>query len=259
MKMVRYITAAFLLVSCCVHAQPTIQLQVVNIKDSKSTKIVQIKLTNISDGKPTALADLKEAHTQKIHLLVIDDSLEDYCHLHPKALKTPGLYEFDWHPKQANVNYYIWADVVPLSTDAEEYDMANLLIINDKKSAINRNTSMQASIQGYNFKLSFDNKTLQVGKAAMGKIFVTDTRGNPVKNLEPVLGSFGHIVGFSDDLKTVIHIHPMGNEPANPAARGGPELQFHLVPETPGFIKIFAQVKINGKDIFVPFGVNVSA
>lgn len=240
------------------NSKPTVQLQIYKILDNKGTKNVQIKLKNTSNGHLVTLADLIEAHTQKIHLLIIDDSLEDYSHVHPKALKTPGLYEFEWQQKKKNVSYYIWADIVPLSTGKEEYDEANLIISHVKKPVINTNTVMQASVQGYNFKLSFDNQLLKVGKPVMGKIFITDTNGNPVNNLESVLGSFGHIVGFSEDLKTVIHIHPMGKEPLSPDDRGGPELQFHLIPETSGFIKLFAQVKINGKEIFVPFGVNVS-
>ncbi|MBX9703184.1 MAG: hypothetical protein K2X39_03430, partial [Silvanigrellaceae bacterium] len=58
--------------------------------------------------------------------------------------------------------------------------------------------------------------------------------------------------------KSIVHIHPMGTEPSNPTERGGPDLQFHLQPEKPGFIKLFVQVKVKGKEIFAPFEVQVN-
>ncbi len=50
----------------------------------------------------------------------------------------------------------------------------------------------------------------------------------------------------------------MGKEPIKTSERGGPELQFHVEPNKAGFIKLFAQVQINGKTLFVPFGVTVN-
>ena len=92
----------------------------------------------------------------------------------------------------------------------------------------------------------------------MGTITVTDSTGKPVNSLEPVMGTYGHIVGFYDDLRTVVHIHPMGDEPKNETDHGGPELHFHLEPAKGGFVKLFAQVRIGGKDIYAPFGVQVA-
>jgi len=71
------------------------------------------------------------------------------------------------------------------------------------------------------------------------------------------MAAYAHIVGFSEDLKSVIHVHPMGIEPAKDTDRGGPELDFHLEPSSPGFVKLFAQVKLNGKELFIPFGINI--
>lgn len=236
--------------------EQTIKLDVRKIEDKGDKKLVQIKLTSIKDNKPITLRDLKEAHTQKVHLLIIDDGLEDYSHVHPKALKEPGLYEFEWNPKKQG-NYRIWADLSPLNTNMQEYVIADLVSGKGKASQINRNNVMESTLDGYKFKLSFDKKVLVAGNPTMGKIIVTDSKWNSVNNLEPIMGAFAHIVGFSDDMKTVVHLHPMGKEPSNTTDRGGAELEFHIEPAKSGFIKLFAQVKINGKELFVPFGVNV--
>lgn len=236
--------------------EPTIKLNIQKIEDKNGKKLVQIKMTRIKDDKPIALDNLKEVHTQKIHLLIIDDSLEDYTHEHPTPLNDAGLYEFEWRQKKQG-NYRIWADLFPLDTNAQEYVLADLVSNKKSKPEINRAPSLENTLEGYTFKLSFDSNNLVAGKPAMGKISVTDAKGNLVKDLKPVMGAYAHFVGFSDDMRTVVHIHPMGEEPTKPSDRGGPELQFHIEPKKAGFIKFFAQININGKELFVPFGLNI--
>jgi len=90
----------------------------------------------------------------------------------------------------------------------------------------------------------------------MGNVVVTKG-GQPFTGLEPVMGAFAHVVGFTEDYNSVLHVHPMGKEPTSDAERGGPKLEFHIEPEKTGFVKLFAQVRIDGKDIFAPFGITV--
>ncbi len=236
--------------------ESTIKLSIKKIEDRGSRKLVQIQLTNINTGKAINPEDLKETHTQKMHLLIIDDGLEDYSHIHPTPLNDAGVYEFEWSPKK-QANYRIWADLWPLATNAQEYVIADLISDQKAPSEINRNISMESSTDGYTAKLSFNTNNLTVEKAAMGKVVFTDSDGNPVKYLEPIMGAYAHIVGFSEDMKTIVHIHPMGIEPSQISDRGGPDLQFHTEPTNPGFIKLFAQVQIKGKELFFPFGIIV--
>ena len=38
----------------------------------------------------------------------------------------------------------------------------------------------------------------------------------------------------------------------------GSLLQFHMEPKVKGFVKLFVQLHVDGKDVFVPFGVTVN-
>lgn len=239
------------------HSNPTITLSVIKIDKKKGKDLVQIKLSTVKNNQPITLNDLKVIHTEKIHLLIIDDALEDYSHIHPVATKEPGVYEFEWAPKHTG-KYLIWADLFLLESNAQEYVVADLTPGKSTPSKIDQTISLYKTIDDLNFDLSFNPKVLRACEPTSGTIDIHDNKGNPVKNLEPIMGAFAHIVGFGDDLKTVIHIHPMGKEPTNDSDRGGPELKFHIVPKTTGFIKIFVQLRINGKEIFVPFSVLVS-
>ena len=102
-----------------------------------------------------------------------------------------------------------------------------------------------------------ESEKLAAGKATMAKVLVTDTKGQPVKTLEPVMGAFAHGVGFDAALSGVTHVHPMGKEPQEASERGGPELEFHLLPEKAGYLKFYVQVQLGGKDVYAGFGLNV--
>ncbi|MDE1153739.1 MAG: hypothetical protein PW788_14490 [Micavibrio sp.] len=235
----------------------TIKLELIpagNLGAGKSTKVMA-KLSRIADGSPVRLRDLKVAHTKKLHLLIVDPSLTDYHHIHPMAGKRPGEFVFDFVPLK-NDSYRIWADIVPVATGKQEFVTADMGNAAKRKAEVDKQVSTRALVQGYDFKLTLENEP-KAGEAVMGAILVSDKAGSPFTQLEPVMGAFAHVVGFEDDYATIMHIHPMGKEPQNDKERGGPELKFHLEPKSAGFIKLFAQVRINGKDIFVPFGIVV--
>ena len=81
--------------------------------------------------------------------------------------------------------------------------------------------------------------------------------GRPFTQLEPIMGAYAHLVGFADDYRTIVHLHPSGEEPKRPADRGGPTLEFKFYPPRPGFYRFYAQVHVDGKDRFARFGVVV--
>lgn len=218
----------------------------------KTTKVTA-KLTSLMGDKMLGDTDLKEAHTRKLHLLVVDPSLSDYHHIHPVPAKN-GEWTFDFTPLK-NGSYRVWADVIPVATGKQEYVMTDIGTPAKDKTAIQKTSSMTSTVDGYTFTLALDSEP-KAGAAVMGNITITKD-GKPFTHLEPVMGAFAHVVGFTEDYNSVLHIHPMGKEPTSDTERGGPKLEFHIEPKTAGFVKLFAQVKIGGKDIFAPLGVIV--
>ena len=93
----------------------------------------------------------------------------------------------------------------------------------------------------------------------MVNIRVTTPDGKEFAGLEPVMGAFAHMVAFPEDLGSVTHVHPMGNEPKVATERGGPELSFHVEPTQAGFQKLFLQTQIGGKEVYAAFAQNVEA
>lgn len=214
---------------------------------------LKVRLSGTKDNDPVSFDQLKEVHTQRFHALIIDQSLSDYHHVHPIETEKKGEYSLTFTPQQSG-DYRIWADVTPAATGKQEYVIADLKGRGQPDAAIKSLTD-ETTVNGLAFKLAFD-APLQAGQAAMGRLTVTKN-GKSFNQLEPVMGAFAHIVGFNEDSKTVAHIHPMGEEPTLNNQRGGPNLEFHMEPSKPGFTKLFAQVRVGGKDIFAPFGLLV--
>jgi hypothetical protein len=237
-------------------SSPSVKITVKKITQEQEKKNVQIQLQNIKDGSAVTLNDLQEVHTQKIHLMIINETLEDYIHLHPEPTSEPGVYQFTWQPNTAG-NYKIWADLLPLKSQQQEYISTMLLTAAKKHSPLAKTIAYESKVNNYTFRLSFDQAKLKAGSMVMGEIKVSDAGGNPVKKLQPIMGAFAHIVGFTEDFNHMVHLHPLGAEPSKASDLGGSVLQFHFAPKAPGFIKLFAQVRIAGKEIYVPFGIQV--
>ena len=238
--------------------QATIKTEVLPNENHAAGKTAAtvLRLTG-PNGKPVTLADLKEAHTEKLHLLIVDESLTDYHHEHPVPAEKPGEYRFEFKPK-AGGTYHVWADLLPEATGKQEYSKTT---VNVKGTAAKpqNTTNTTAELDGHRFDWTTeDNKPLQVGESALVKVRVTGPDGQPFKQLEPVMGAYAHMVAFPTNLESVTHVHPTGPEPTTKTERGGPELSFHVVPERAGFQKFYLQTQIGGRDKFVAFGVDVA-
>ncbi|MBY0406184.1 MAG: hypothetical protein K2Q01_00705 [Rickettsiales bacterium] len=205
------------------------------------------------DGTPLTLDGLQVVHTQPIHLLVIEPRLRDYHHLHPAPTDTPGDYRFAFTPTQSG-SYRLWVDIT--LTDGEHFYLPVDMGHAPKTASPTRKTTLQVQSQGISAQLTLEGAA-RAGEATLATVtFMRD--GKPFTKLEPVMGAFAHMVGFTEDYQGILHVHPMGEEPKDAAQRGGPALSFHLQPEKPGFVPLFVQVRVNGENVFFPFGVMVN-
>ena len=207
------------------------------------------------NGSPVTLNDLQEAHTEKIHVLIIDPTLTDYHHEHPVPGSAPGEYRLSFTPQKAGA-YRMWADLVAADTGKQEYVIADLGGRPSVGEIPNRTPSLTTTVEGLTYTVTFDGP-LKADAATMGTLTIKDVTGAVFPALEPIMGAYAHLVGFSEDFKTIAHIHPMGEEPKNSSDRGVGELKFHIEPETAGLVRLFAQVQIGGQSKFAPFTLKV--
>ncbi len=220
-----------------------------------------LRLTQLT-GAPLLLTDLRVVHTQRIHLLVVDPTLTDYHHLHPQPTSVPGEYAFTFTPATSGP-YRAWADVRTTYAGFQEYAMADLPGTEPapagQPAVGDRRVTLRADVGGLRYALVLGGPAVTAGDVMPATLRVTDNKGRPFTRLEPVMDTFAHLVAFNEDWQTVLHLHPKGAKTLKDADRGGPELEFQIYATKAGFYRLFAQVQIDGRATFVPFGLTVGA
>lgn len=237
--------------------KPTIISEVTATKafsiDEESSCILHLKDLNLS---PVKWDDLEIAHTKRIHLLIIDDSLTDYHHIHPEPGLKPGEFSFKFKPK-AGGKYQVWADLLPKGTGLQEYSKTEINVTGTPRP-LAETFNDSTSVDGYQFKYTLENRSdFKVNEPVILNVRVTKPNGDLANDLEPVMGTYAHGVGFTASHDSVIHVHPMGVEPKTDEERGAGDLKFILVPPKPGWLKFYVQVQLGGVSKFAGFGLQV--
>ena len=213
-----------------------------------------------ANGSPVLLNELMVVHTQPIHLLIVDASLQDYHHEHPTPTTVPGEYAFSFTPAKS-CRYRVFADLVPMDTGAQEYPFVDLVGTSDVVEKSDRTSTASASAGGLNFHLDWQmgsTAPLRANQAQILRITVTAPDGKPMTRLEPVMAAFAHLVGFYDDGHTVVHLHPEGGEALNSGDRGGPALNFRFYPLLSGYLRLYCQVQVNGQAVYAAFNTTIA-
>ena len=140
---------------------------------------------------------------------MVDSSLTDYHHEHPVPTRNPGEYSFSFTPVKPG-GYRVWVDVRPYPLGFQEYAMTDIPAAVAGEPLTDRKVNLKATVDGLNYELILPKKTIRVGQPASARLGVTSADGKGFTQLEPLMGAFAHLVGFSEDYKTIMHLHPKG-------------------------------------------------
>ncbi len=217
---------------------------------------VDITLTlRTASGKPIGPADLLVAHTRKLHLLVVDPTLTDYQHLHPEPGRRDGEWKFSFTPARGGL-YRVFADFTPAATQRGLYASADLAVRGPVATVVtNAETIWQD--RGINFQLMLP-PVLRAGQPTVLR-FRMESQGTVKERvpLQPVMGAFAHLVTFDEARSGFAHLHPVESDLAKPPDAVHPELNFKVTIPASGRYVIWAQVKLDGKEVFAPYWVDV--
>jgi len=144
----------------------------------------------------------------------------------------------------------------PLPFGLQEYDKTLIAGTGEPEPVSDKNIRLVADSEGFHFELSLEKGEIKAGEITNARLRVT-LDGKGFSQLEPVMNAFAHLVGFHEDGETVLHMHPIGAPIVNESDRGGPVLEFKIFVTKPGFTRLFAQVQIEGRQVFAPFGIQV--
>jgi hypothetical protein len=120
---------------------------------------------------------------------------------------------------------------------------------------------LSKTLAGVQFELTLNPAEPVGGKPATLKYHLTDEKtGEPVKDLQPYLGAWGHALILSEDASDYIHSHPTEMIPAKVDRAkifGGADVSFDAFFPRPGRYRVWSQFQRHGELITVPFNIKV--
>ncbi|WP_219835266.1 hypothetical protein [Paenibacillus sp. R14(2021)] len=216
---------------------------------------LRITLTD-AKGKPDA--GLQISHEKKLHLIIVSRGLSTFMHLHPVETAHRGVFELpvtfaaagsykliaDFKPKGGEQQWQSKWVQVGGSKGAVKPPQTEPMLVVDKKL-------VQVS-EGMKISLSFESEPRSGEAATLQFSFADSGSGEPVSDLQPYLGSVGHVVIMDAEARQYLHVHAMGE------AEHGPIAQFRAVFPKPGLYKIWGQFQRNNRVATVPFVIQVT-
>jgi hypothetical protein len=216
-----------------------------------------------SGGMSIAPHELAVTHTEKMHVMVIDPSLEDYHHVHPEALGMDGQYFFDFTPALAG-SYKVFTEIVPLRSRRQAIALSELKVPG-RSGTPKFERSTVSLIGSIRFELLTVPEVLETGRDYRLQLSMIDAEGNAI-DLETVMGAKGHMVAFDSVGMGFAHMHPVGSvasvRTAGLSSGGGfdsadQDLAFMFNVPNPGWYRLFAQIQVEGKAVFGRFDLRV--
>jgi len=216
--------------------------------------LFQIQLETVS-GTPIDYENLVVSHTERLHAMIVDSSLQDYQHIHPRDGGQPGTYLFDFQP-QSDGLYQVFLDFIPLKTSRRTLITTQFQISEHHLNPLIHPTQLEFTDKDFSYTLIPSSETFTVGQSIPFSLQVNSLHHQTIQ-FGPVMDSFAHIVAFDPSLRGFAHFHPLNplienQDPSNP------ELDFLFSVDRPGYYRVWAQVSINGEERFIPFDIQAT-
>ncbi|MBL9202624.1 MAG: hypothetical protein JNL39_19080 [Opitutaceae bacterium] len=216
--------------------------------------IVRLRTAN---GKPLRPEDLLVTHTERLHLLIIDPTLRDYQHVHPQPAGPPGEWRFDFAPRLTGA-YRIFADFTPAATGRGLYASADMAATGEPAAvATTASPGREAVRAGHHFALTTAPAVPRAAQPITLRFEIARADGGAVA-LQPVMGALAHLVAFDQARSGFAHLHPVEPAAGEKSDAAKPVLDFKLTIPRAGRFTVWAQVNLDGRETFVPFGIEVA-
>lgn len=185
------------------------------------------------DGK--AVRGFEPENGKLLHLIVARTDFSAYQHLHPR-LGRDGVWSVDVAAPRAG-RYRAIADFV---VDGRKYVVGTTLAAAGRAGDRPLPApTLRTSVDGYDVELQ---RPAVLGAGAEAQLTFRVTRGGrPVRDLQPYLGSYGHLVALHAPDLAYSHVHPDGEDLASGAITFDTELH------AAGSYRLFMQFRTRGR------------
>ena len=188
------------------------------------------------DGRP--VRDYTEEHDKELHLIVVRRDLSGFQHVHPTR-DADGVWSIPLTLAAAG-DYRAFADFAPAGDEGLALGV-DLRVAGDYDPRPLTAPERTTEVDGYTVELAGD---LAAGTSS--ELTLTVSRGGePVSDLDPYLGAYGHLVALRDGDLAYLHVHPHG-EPGDGVTTAGPAVAFAADVPTDGTYRLYLDFSHGG-------------
>jgi hypothetical protein len=188
------------------------------------------------DGE--AVTDYDVDHDVYLHLIAVRRDLTGFQHVHPE-LGPDGVWRV---PLALDPGAWrLFADFTPTELGENLTLGSDLSVAGEYRPAPLPAEAMTAEVDGFTVVLS---GALEAGEESELTLSVS-RNGQPVTDLQPYLGAFGHLVVLRDGDLAYLHAHPVGEAGGAPAAPG-PHIRFATTAPSAGSYRLFLDFQHDG-------------
>ena len=193
--------------------------------------------------------DFHIVHEMPFHLFIVSQDLNYFAHMHPRQQADGSFVVETSVPKPGA--YLVYSDIFPVG-GVPQVAFGNLLTAGyhddlfSARAVIKPDEVLSREVESTRFALTLEPREPVAGKKLTLTYKITDSKtGEPVRDLEPYLGAWGHTLILSEDGRDYVHTH------------AGPEASFEAFVPRAGRYRIWSQFQRHGKVITVPFTIEV--
>jgi hypothetical protein len=198
----------------------------------------------------TAVTSFDVAHEKELHLIAVRRDFTGFQHVHP-TMDADGRWTTPLDLTSGQ--WRVYADFT--ATGGNPLTLGADLMVPGKYEPESATTQTRtAVVDGYEVTIGGD-----LTPGTESELTLTVTRGgSPVTDLEPYLGSYGHLVALRAGDLAYLHVHPEG-VPDDGKTAPGPDVVFFAAVPSPGDYHLYLDFKHEGEVRTAAFDLSASA
>jgi hypothetical protein len=201
-------------------------------------------------------------HDKRFHLFLVSQDMTVFQHIHPE-LRGDGRWTIEATVPKPGY-YTVLSDFVP--TGGSPQFLGRSLVTADydgdlasQAARLEADAVLERTVDTIRAVVQTEPPRFIAGEYGHLAFNLTDAAtGQPITDLEPYLGAFGHTLILSEDMTHYVHAHPSeGPDSDITRGLGGPRVTFEGYMPQPGRYRAWTQFQRNGRITTVPLTFTV--